>query len=246
MIQLTLIQIDNYGPWTTNPAPKKEASLQLLQSKIYSQLQKKFSAKKALLFPMRYDNLIAITNGISEQQHRKIMDAVNKKIPVSISMSIAVGETPYEAQALATKQLSVEGGARHASRKAVLKSSGISRDAIQIAHIDINGITEHTDLNVYDSYSRVVELEKDLIKHLTPKGTLVFYMGGDNFIAPCNGLSEGELQNVLEKVEKETGIRLKAGLGVGMNAEEAVHLASLGLKEIRAGVQKRVVMKNDV
>ena len=34
--QLTLIQIDNYGPWTVTPEPRREVDLQTLQSRLYA------------------------------------------------------------------------------------------------------------------------------------------------------------------------------------------------------------------
>jgi GTP cyclohydrolase IIa len=245
MIQLTLIQIDNYGPWTTTPFPKKESYLQMLQAEIYLTLQKEFSAEKALLLPMRYDNMMAITNTVTIKQHEKIMDKINKKFPVSISMSIATGETPYEAQAKATKQLVNEGGAKQSKRKAVLKLNGTSNDLVQVAHIDINDITTHTDKNVYESYERVIEIEKSLMNHLTQKGAMVFFMGGDNFIVPCNNLAKEDFLESFEKIKDETGIDLKAGIGIGANAEEAVQLASMGLKEIRLGAKEKVRVKGN-
>jgi len=214
-----------------------------LQSGLYHTLQKKFSAHKALVLPMRYDNMIAITNGMTESQHLAIMHAVNKKFPVSVSMSIAVGKTPYEAQKTATKQLSACGGAQQENRKAVVVSSGASCDAVCITHFDIDGITAQTNANVYDSYTLVVETERALIKHLTPRGALVFYMGGDNFIAPCSMLAKEELCAIIKKIEKETGISLKAGIGVGPTPEEAVYRASLGLKQIRRA-RGSVLVKN--
>ena len=42
MIQMTLIQIDNYGPWTVTPNPRTESDLQILQSTLYAELQKQF------------------------------------------------------------------------------------------------------------------------------------------------------------------------------------------------------------
>lgn len=244
MLQLTLIQIDNYGPWTTSPEPKREAYLQTLQAGIYLALQEKFSEKKALLFPMRYDNMMAVTNGMNARQHREIMEYVNARFPVSISMAVATGKTPYEAQAKATEVLTAEGGAKHKDRRAVLKVQGTSNDDVEIAHIDVNGITEQTDADVYCSYRRVVCVEKALMDHLIPKGTIVFFMGGDNYIAPCNGMTKTDLLNALNKTEEETKVALKAGLGISKNAEEAVMLASQGLKEIRHGARQKVVVKS--
>ncbi len=45
MIQMTLIQIDNYGPWTVTPTPRAEADLQILQAELYADLQRQFAAK---------------------------------------------------------------------------------------------------------------------------------------------------------------------------------------------------------
>ncbi|MGD0510903.1 MAG: GTP cyclohydrolase IIa, partial [Candidatus Micrarchaeaceae archaeon] len=50
MIQMTLIQIDNYGPWTVTPTPRAEADLQILQSELYADLQRQFAAKGGLVF----------------------------------------------------------------------------------------------------------------------------------------------------------------------------------------------------
>ena len=241
MFQTTLIQIDNYGPWTTTPLPKKEAYLQSLQAGIYRTLQKKFSSKKALVFPLRYDNLLAITNGMDEKAHRTILDQLKYKFPVSLSMSVATGSTPYEAQGNATKRLSREGGAKHAHRKSVLAIDGLSDDPLSIAHADIDSITIHTDSNVYDSYVRVVSTGQSLINHLAPYGALVFYMGGDNFIIPCGNAEKKDFLSVFKAIEQESGVSLKAGIGTGRNAEEAVGLASMGLKKIRLGAGERVI-----
>ncbi|MDD5111154.1 MAG: GTP cyclohydrolase IIa [Candidatus Altiarchaeota archaeon] len=245
MLQVTLIQIDNYGPWTTTPLPKKEAYLQGLQAGIYRTLQKKFSMKKALVFPMRYDNLLAITNGMDEKAHRTILDQLKYKFPVSLSMSVATGKTPYEAQANATRRLSREGGAKHAHRKSVLAIDGLSDDPLSIAHADIDSITAHTDSNVYDSYVRVVSTGQSLTNLLAPYGALVFYMGGDNFIIPCGNAGKKEFLEIFKAIEQESGVGLKAGIGSGRNAEAAVGRASMGLKKIRLGAMEKVVEYNE-
>lgn len=64
MIQMTLIQIDNYGPWTVTPRPRNESDLQILQAELYADLERQFANKKGLVFFTRFDNLLAVTNGI--------------------------------------------------------------------------------------------------------------------------------------------------------------------------------------
>ena len=40
--QVTHIQIDNYGPWTVTPEPRREVDLQTLQSRLYADLSQLF------------------------------------------------------------------------------------------------------------------------------------------------------------------------------------------------------------
>ena len=51
-------------------------------------------------------------------------------------------------------------------------------------------------------------------------------------MAPCNGLSEKEIEDILVEINDEIGIGLKAGIGVGRNMEDAADMADLGLEEI--------------
>ncbi len=74
MIQMTLIQIDNYGPWTVTPRPRNESDLQILQAELYADLERQFANKKGLVFFTRFDNLLAVTNGIDEEDHLRIQN----------------------------------------------------------------------------------------------------------------------------------------------------------------------------
>ena len=67
--QLTLIQIDNYGPWTVTPKPRREVDLQTLQSRLYADFSQLFGMKKGYVFFSRFDNMIAVTNGIDIDYH---------------------------------------------------------------------------------------------------------------------------------------------------------------------------------
>ena len=58
MIQMTLIQIDNYGPWTVTPRPRTESDLQMLQASLFADLNNHFGNKKGLVFFTRFDNLL--------------------------------------------------------------------------------------------------------------------------------------------------------------------------------------------
>src|SRR3989338_4049882 len=133
MIQLTLIRINNYSAWTVTPEPKREADLQIIQSNIYSDIQRLFSMKKSLVFSMRYDNMIAITNGLNGSEHERIINSINLRYPVSVSMSVSSGKTPYDAQKHATELF-------NGTDEPFLRVGSLAKigDTIQIAHIDID------------------------------------------------------------------------------------------------------------
>jgi GTP cyclohydrolase IIa len=241
MIQMTLIQIDNYGPWTVTPTPRAEADLQILQAELYADVQRQFAAKGGLVFFTRFDNMLAVTNNVDVEDHLRIQKSIGNRYPITISMGVGAAETPYEAQRDATAALQTYGGAQVEDRKEILAIDGLvnKEDSfVQIAHIDINGITDSlTDIiPAYDTSFIVNRVQHFLMKKLIEKGSLLFFIGGDNFMSPCNGLKPEGLLKIIEEIEDETNIALKAGIGKAPTAEKAANLADLALEEIRDGV----------
>ncbi len=248
-IQLTLIQIDNYGPWTVTPKLRREADLQVLQAELYSELERQFGSRGGLVFQTRFDNLLAVSNGISLEDHGLIQKSVNQKFPVTVSMSVGAAPTAYGAQMQATLAMQRAGSSRSVERKGALVGSSVGKpdeDWVQLAHIDINHSTLITDSEpIYDTHLLLQRAHLSLMSALIRRNALVFYMGGDNLIAPSNGLEISELMNVFSEVKRELGMELKAGVGVARTAELAVRLASEGLHDIRKGGSKSpVVLKS--
>jgi GTP cyclohydrolase IIa len=246
MIQMTLIQIDNYGPWTVTPTPRAEADLQILQSELYADLQRQFAAKGGLVFFTRFDNMLAVTNGVDIEDHRRIQKSIGNRYPITVSMGVAAAETPYDAQSKATAALQNYGGAQSEERKEILAIDSLAKKEegfVQIAHIDINGITDTlTDIiPAYDTNFIVNRVQHFLMKKLIEKGSLLFFIGGDNFMSPCNGLTPEGLLKIIEEIEDEINITLKAGVGKAPSAEKAANLADLGLEEIRGGFTYNLV-----
>ncbi|MDI6884634.1 MAG: GTP cyclohydrolase IIa, partial [Hadesarchaea archaeon] len=233
-------------PWTVTPKPRREAELQSLQAELFAELEKQFSARKGLVFPTRFDNMMAVTNGISLEEHRSILQAVNKKFPVTVSMSIGTGPTPYEAQVQATLSLQHAGSSRSAGRKGVLVGACVGssdEDWVQIAHMDVNHSALITDSEpIYDTHTLLQKTHLALISSLLRRKALVFYTGGDNFMAASNGIGAQELADVFSEVKRELGVELKAGVGAARTAELAAALASDGLHEIRKGLVKEHIV----
>src|SRR5690606_21485501 len=120
MIQMTLIQIDNYGPWTVTPTPRTEADLQILQAQLYADLQRQFAAKQGLVFFTRFDNMLAVTNNVDVEDHLRIQRSIGNRYPITVSMGVGAAETPYEAQRNATTSLQGYGGAQSEERSEIL------------------------------------------------------------------------------------------------------------------------------
>ncbi len=236
---MTLIQIDNYGPWTVTPTPRRESDLQILQAELYADLQRQFAAKQGLVFFMRFDNMLAISNGMDMEDHLRIQESIGNRYPITVSMGVGTARTPYDAQRKATKALQSHGGAQSEDRKEVLAIDSLADENgfVQIAHIDINGITETlTDtMPAYDTSFVVNRVQHFLMKKLIKKGSLLFFIGGDNFMSPCNGLAPEGLLKIINEIKDEIKIALKAGIGKAPTAEKAANLADLALEEIRGG-----------
>jgi len=248
-IQLTLVQIDNYGPWTVTPEPRREAELQTLQAELFAELERQFASRKGLAFQTRFDNMLVITNGVSLDEHRAIQEVVSEKFPVTVSMSVGTASTPYEAQVQATLALQHAGSSRSPDRKSVLAGAGVSppdEDWVQLAHIDVDHSTLLTDSEpIYDTHLLIQRTHLSLASSLMQRNALVFYTGGDNFMAPSNGLDVDGLAAVFSEVKRELGIGLKAGVGVARTAEKAARLATHGLHEIRNDkTAARILFKN--
>ncbi|MEM2866842.1 MAG: GTP cyclohydrolase IIa [Candidatus Hadarchaeales archaeon] len=251
MLQLTLIQLDNYGPWTVTPRPHPEAELQVLQAEIFSSLEEEFRRRKGLVFQARQDNLLALSNGISLSEHRKIAGKINTKFPVTVSMGVGVARTPYEAQRRASRALQGLGSSRSGERRGKVAGETLKspeEGVVQIAHLDLNHSTRLTDTKpIYDTHLLIQRTHLALMELLLPKKCLVFYTGGDNFMAPSNGLPLEGLSSVFSQIKRRLGVGLKAGVGVARTAERAALLASEGLHEIRQGkVKEPIVLKSEL
>ena len=180
-----------------------------------------------------------LTNGLTVEDHLRIQRSIRNRYPITISMGIGAAETPHEAQKLATIALQNEGGAQSSERKEILAVDSIIENPedsfVQVAHIDINSVTETlTDIeSAFDTSFMVNKTQHYLMTKLVKRGALLFFIGGDNFMSPCNGLSEKDIENLLVEIDEEIGIGLKAGIGRSDNAEDAAYMADIGLEEIR-------------
>jgi len=235
-VQVTLIQIDNYGPWTNTLGNDREHRLQILQSELYSTLQRYFSVKNGLVFFNRFDEMLAVTNGISNAEHKEIQSNVQELFPFTVSMSIGVDVSPFKAQVQASRLLQAAGSAQSEQRKNVLtvnETLTVDEAYAQIIHIDVDGITDIRDHSfAFETSIKLQRSHLDLMTLFGQLDSLLFYLGGDNFMAVTTELSE---EIVSEKLNNYSlgGLPLKFGIGWAQTARRAAEVATMNLEYVR-------------
>ncbi len=239
---MTLIRIDNYGPWTLELGNDREYRLQILQSQLHAHLQRSFAMKGGAVFFNRFDEMVAVTNGISLEDHKEIQDEILQNYPFTISMGIGVAEEPFTALEKATIALQ-----RYGEGKKIMTGelSDLYNYCVQIAHIDVNNMTDRftKKLSAYETALMINKLNVKLSELFLNHKSLTFFCGGDNFIAVANGVSENEVEMILRLTSKDFNLMLKAGIGIARTGRKAIELATKGLDMIRDRKVKGSVQK---
>ena len=240
-VQLTLVQIDNYGPWTVTPEPRREMDLQTLQSRLFAELAQFVGSRGGYVFFTRFDNMVAVTNGLDRADHELMQETVRNRYPVTISLGVGVAERPIDALESATAGLQRAGSAQDGDRREVLAGETLADEErtdtdLQIAHFDVNGATEkYTDsLNEFDSFIRIEQGYAVLMRYLREEhGGLAFFVGGDNIIAVLPSMSTEDYERSVDHVADTADVELKVGVGHGLTAHEAGMIAKHALEDCR-------------
>ena len=239
--QVTLIQIDNYGPWTVTPSPRREVDLQSMQSRLFADLSQQFGAHGGYVFFTRFDNMIAVTNGMDVSDHARIQESIRNRYPVTVSMAIGHSPSPAEALIDATARLQDQGSAQDHERQEELLGSTLAHEErtdedVQIAHFDVIDATgKYTD--ELDAFSTFIHIEQGyaaLMRHLHDEyGGLAFFVGGDNVIGVCPALEREDYEAIIEHVEATADVTLQVGIARGTTAYDAGMAAKHGLETCR-------------
>jgi len=240
--QVTLLQIDNYGPWTVTPEPRREADLQTLQSRLYADVSQFVGNRDGYVFFTRFDNMIAVTNGLDHEDHALLQESVGNRYPVTVSLGVATGTTPVQALSDATSLLQEAGSAQDKNRRECLEGRTIddahrTGEDVQIAHFDVIDATgEYTDeLNAFDTFIEIEQGYASLMRHMRrAHDSLAFFVGGDNVIVVCPDLGEAEYEEAIYHVQEEVNVELQVGAGRGKSAHEAGIAAKHALEDCRA------------
>ncbi|HEX2014357.1 MAG TPA: GTP cyclohydrolase IIa [Nitrososphaera sp.] len=231
MIQLTIIRIEGYGPWTLTLGSDREAQLQMLQARIYHDVQRLFTERNCIVFFNRFDEYFAITNGLDAAAHKEIQSELAATYPdLKLSMAIGSGMT-----ALAANLDAYKARKQHApdGKAGVF---GTSRDAgdAQIMHIDVESSTKVGDmLSPYEVTALVTKIYSKLVEEFLKLNSLTFFLGGDNFMVISNGVTRNQADAVIRKVTDGTDVKLNCGIGIGRTGRKTAEAATKALDTIR-------------
>lgn len=253
-IQITIIRIEGYGPWTLTLGSDREAQLQMLQSRIYYDVQRLFSEKECLVYPNRFDEYFAISNGLSIQDHILIeKELANLHKDLKLSMTIGKGDTPFEANINAHKSreagkiitigtqifgqalLSTSSELSLSPSSQSISNLGSSVNGfVQIMHIDVNNSKRISlEFSPYEITSLIMKIYTMLSDEFLKKGSLTFFIGGDNFMVISNGTSGEDAEAIINKITGSIGIKLNCGIGIGKTGRKAAKNATKALDTIR-------------
>ena len=73
-----------------------------------------------------------------------------------------------------------------------------------------------------------------LSEEFLKKGSLTFFIGGDNFMVISNGVSKENAETIINKVVKNLNIKLNCGIGIGKTGRKAAENATKALDTIRS------------
>jgi GTP cyclohydrolase IIa len=234
MIQLTIIRIEGYGPWTLTLGYDREAQLQMLQAKIYHDVQRLFDEKNCIVYFNRFDEYFAITNGLSVQEHAKIQHELARLYKdLKMSMAIGTGDTAFAASMNAYNARKEE---KFADRDARIFGAGVPAhaDTAQIMHIDVDSSTKLSGrVSPYEITALVMKIYSRLADEFLKRGSLTFFLGGDNFMVVSNGVTKEQADEAIKKATAGIEIKLNCGIGIGKTGKKAAEAATKALDTIR-------------
>ena len=234
MIQLTVMKITGYGPWTLTLGSDREHELQMLQASLYGEVQNQFSKRGSLVFANRGDEYFAVSNGLSTEDHVAVQEHLRSGFEVGLEMSIGRAGTPYGANLEAFE--AKRSGALLDERCAVYgrAAGGGGEGRATIIHADVEDLTSSgRTKSPYEISNAVFSLYAKMSTFFMAKESLAFFLGGDNFMVVAHGDARSMAEEFADLVLEEDGITLNCGIGSAPTSREAAKLATGSLDTIR-------------
>jgi GTP cyclohydrolase IIa len=235
MIQLTIVRIEGYGQWTLTLGSDREAQLQMLQARIYYDVQRLFSERGSIVFFNRFDEYFAITNGLNADDHLHIQRELTKLYDnMLMSMTIGSGKTALEANLNAYRTRKEERRILDGGNARIFGNLQPQADIAQIMHIDIDSSAKVGNrLSPYELTVLVMKIYSRLAEEFLKYNSLAFFLGGDNIMVISNGMTKEQADGVLKRVTAGNDIKLNCGIGIGKTGRRAAEAATKALDTIR-------------
>ena len=233
MIQLSILKITEYGPWTLTLGSDREHELQMLQASLYKQIQQLFSAKNCLVFLNKSDEFFVVSNGLTLDDHIEIKKSLKKLFEVTLTISIGYGNTPFEAnlKAYSGKQNNILLNQEYAIFGFIDNSLEFD---VSIMHLDVDDLkSKRKDNSPYEISLKIFELYSKIGRYFIEKNSLTFFMGGDNYMVVASDDAKNSVQNFIDLIKNNDNISLNCGIGNAQTSRDAVKLATKSLDTIR-------------
>jgi len=233
LIQLSILKITEYGPWTLTLGSDREHELQMLQASLYKQVQQLFSAKNCLVFLNKSDEFFVVSNGLTLDDHIEIQKSLKELFKVSLTISIGFGNTPFEAnlKAYDGKQNNIILNQEHNIFGFIDSTLEFN---VSIMHLDVDDLkSKRKDNSPYEISLKVFELYSKIAKYFIEKNSLTFFLGGDNYMVVASNDAKNSIQNFIDMIKNNDKITLNCGIGNAQTSRDAVKLATKSLDTIR-------------
>jgi len=233
LIQLSILKITEYGPWTLTLGSDREHELQMLQASFYKQVQQLFSAKNCLVFLNKSDEFFVVSNGLTLDDHVEIQKSLKKLFQISLTISIGYGNTPFEAnlKAYDGKQNNVILNEEHNIFGFIDNQLEFN---VSIMHLDVDDLkSKRKDNSPYEISLKIFELYSKIGRYFIEKNSLTFFMGGDNYMVVASKDAKNSVQNFINMIKNDDNISLNCGIGNAETSRDAVKLATKSLDTIR-------------
>lgn len=218
MVQITVIRLLGYREWTLSLGFDREHVIQQVQAKLHDAVNELFSKFYGFAHPLRYDMMIALSNGITKDMHEEIYEGLSKVAPVPVAMGIASSPSPRLAESIASSIASEPGVRVH--------SLGLG-GRVAVAHVDFAGLTEVRS-SAYNTYVFIDRIRSVLMQWIPD--SVVFYLGGDNMLVV---LPDEFDVIILRSMSKALNTRI--GIGISKRPRTSIALATKSLEDLRVG-----------
>lgn len=243
-VQLTVLKISGYGPWTLKLGSDREHRLQILQASLYRDVQERFSAAGCLAFHNRADEFFVVSNGLRLDGHLGIHRGLEARAPeVRLDASVGSDADPFGANLAAHRARA--GGRRLCDDPLVFgegaeDDGGEPAEAVTVLHMDVENMTGAAETaSPYEVSASIVSLHGRMAEFFVAHRALAFFMGGDNFMVVCGagagpgGKGPADLAGEFVRAARGAGTVLNCGVGTGRTGREAARRATASLDGIR-------------